>query len=138
MPSITNYINGVWKENHPTEGHYYYQCGSQIDKGSRLEGIAYTGEVHCTKSDVEFKNLDKPEDYGKITQIILSKATAERKMATGVESVALPITVVGGPAAAIGLVAAASAYAGAETGETRILTDELGTSNYFILQDTVK
>ena len=132
LDKLGTYVKGVWKEAHPSKGMYYYKCGSKIDKGNRLGGVAYTGEVHCTKSEIDFKEFDTPEDYGKITLITLSKEAAEKKMATGMETTALPIALVGGPAAAIGLLGAAISYTEAETGEDRILRAELGTFNYFI------
>ena len=94
-------------------GTYYYTCATHND----------SGEVHCTKSDTGFKELDRPHTYSKFISLCLPKESADRKVGK-ITSPAVGL---------LGAFAALHAYATADTVEDKILTSELGTRDYIIL-----
>jgi predicted lipoprotein len=103
-----------------SQGMYYYQCGTNIK----------STEIHCTKSDTGFKDFHNPSDYTNVMRLSLRKEAAEKKIMSGSEAAMIGASAVSG---VVGLFSVANAYAGAETGESRILTDELRTSSYIII-----
>ncbi len=94
---------------------YYYKCGVNNT----------TIMTDCTKSQTGFKDFDKPEEYGNITHIALNKETAER------EHTNRPPIGLSGVGQAFWWLTADNKV---ETGEARILSSELGTNMYTIIE----
>ncbi len=91
--------------------HYYYKCGTHI----------HTGDVVCNKSLTNYKDFDIPTNYEKILTLSLSKSFADKKHSG---------------AGGLGIFGAFARLANAETGETHVLTKELGTPDYIIINHT--
>lgn len=91
----------------PITDMYYYKCGVNIG----------TNQVDCTKSQTNFKEFDKPEDYTTVMVIAINKETAEKESLTFI------------PPSGTGVLASASwlmkSRSTMMTGEERILSSEL-------------
>jgi hypothetical protein len=103
----------------PITNLYYYKCGVNNN----------TTQVDCTKSQTDFKEFDKPEDYTNVMILAISKEIAETESQTFI------------PPSGTGVLASASwlmkSRTAMMTGEERILSSELytdiGTRKYNII-----
>ncbi len=97
--------------NKPVSDIYYYKCGTNNK----------TNQHVCTKSQTGFKEFDKPEEYKNIIHIALNKETVER-----ISSITHPY--------ADNFWPYWQRESKAEKGEIRILTAEIGTDNFNIIE----
>ncbi len=90
--------------------HYYYKCGTHTK----------TNVVTCIKSSNDYKDFNEPEDYHTIVRLSLRKSFADKKMPTTY-------------GLAFGVMGALYTYSNLQTGETQVLTEELKTPYYAII-----
>ncbi len=89
--------------------NYYYKCGTHNT----------TRVVTCIKSSNDYKDFNEPEDYHTIVKLRLEKSFAEKKVPGPVD---LYISFFG-----------FLTYTHTQTGEAEVLSKELKTSHYAII-----